>query len=83
MGKITQEMINEFNSTYLHNSALVIEKSEVNNCWNININDQFIKYAIITPSVIFIDTLEGFFGKKNIELSYNNTGTIFWDTGLE
>ncbi len=41
-------------------------------------NDMFIHSSIINLTEEFYKVLEYFFSKRDIELSYNNDGSIFW-----
>lgn len=83
MKKITQKMINEFSKIYLSLSGLKIEQTGTVGCWEVKIDNAFIKYANISLSDLFYQKLEEYFNEFDIKLSYNNTGTIFWTKNEE
>lgn len=79
--KITEGMVDEFNET-LDNMSCSFRIKYVDKdypiCEIVPANMLFIDSFIINPTEEFYDALENFFNKKGIELTYNNTGTIFW-----
>ena len=83
--KITNEMVNEFNSSLkimgcCFKLKFVNDKYSEGNpsCEIIMFNDLFIDSFIINPTKKFYETLESYFLDKGITLSYNNTRSIFW-----
>lgn len=81
--KITEEMVKEFNQALeTMNCSLRLKLREDmggnNNCDIVIANDMFVKSFILNLTDKFYETLENFFAKYRIELSYNNTGSTFW-----
>lgn len=82
--KITNEMVNEFNSMLKTlNCVFKLELNEKispnNPTYEIKlVNPRFVDSFIINPTKDFFKILNEFFEEKGIELSYNNTGSIFW-----
>lgn len=80
--KITVEMVREFNRALssLGCSFCLEYDDRTNNpeCTIIPVSMLFVDSSIINCTKEFYQLLEGFFTKKGIELSYNNTANIFW-----
>ena len=81
--KITEEMVKEFNQSLktMNCSFRLALRGGINgnnNCDIIIANDMFIQSCILNLTDKFYETLENFFTKYGIELSYNNTGSTFW-----
>ena len=81
--KITEEMVKEFNQSLqvMNCSFRLTLRSGINGNNNYDIviaNDMFIQSCILNLTDKFYETLENFFAKYGIELSYNNTGLTFW-----
>lgn len=81
--KITEEMVKEFNQSLktMNCSFRLALRGGINgnnNCDIIIANDMFIQSCILNLTDKFYETLENFFAKYEIELSYNNTGSTFW-----
>ena len=84
MARITEDMVIIFNQTLENldcSFKLDFRKTSVpgnTSCEIVPANNRFIHSSIINLTDEFYETLENFFKKKGIELSYNNTGSIFW-----
>ena len=79
--KITNTMIKDFNKIMheVYNSKIRITK-ETNNWFKLIADDCFVSEDVsLSLNEKFYSILETFFKKYNIELSYNNTKTIFWE----
>lgn len=81
--KITEEMVKEFNQSLqvMNCSFRLVLRSGIsgnNNCDIVIANDMFIQSCILNLTDKFYETLENFFTKYGIELTYNNTGSTFW-----
>jgi len=81
--KITKEMVDEFNQSLkiMNCSFRLALRAGINgnnNCDIVIANDMFIHSCILNMTDKFYETLESFFAKYGIELSYNNTGSTFW-----
>ena len=82
---ITLEMVEEFNKK-MENQESIIRLSFEENPYRTGINNceislsilKYINSFIVNPNKEFYDELEIFFRKKDMELCYNNTRTIFW-----
>ncbi len=80
---ITEEMVTDFNQTLENLNCSFRLKFQNGVCGNsdceiVPSNNMFIQSSIINLTDEFYKVLEGFFNKRGIELSYNNTGSIFW-----
>lgn len=80
---ITEEMVKEFNQSLktMNCSFRLALRNGINgnnNCDIVIANDMFIQSCILNLTDKFYETLENFFAKYGIELSYNNTGSTFW-----
>lgn len=81
MKNITNKMINEFSKIYLSETPFVIEKvdSNITKSFEVIIKHGYIKSNTqLVLSERFYEILNYFFEEQGIELSFNNTGTIFW-----
>lgn len=81
--KITENMVTVFNQTLKNLNCSFKLKFESGMCGNgqckvVPSNDMFIQSSIINLTEEFYKVLEDFFSKRDIELSYNNDGSIFW-----
>lgn len=81
--KITEDMVIVFNQTLENLNCSFRLKFESGMCRNgqckiVPSNDMFIQSSIINLTEEFYKVLEEFFSKRDIELSYNNDGSIFW-----
>lgn len=82
MYKITEEMVNEFNTMMYvtHGSCIFLVETGgiIANVYEITVEDKFIKHINLVLDNEFYDILNNFFEKKGIILSYNNTCTTIW-----
>ncbi len=79
--KISENMMTDFNQTLENLNCCFRLKfiKEVNPiCEIVPANDMFIHSSIINLTDEFYQILNDFFKKRGIELTYNNTGSIFW-----
>lgn len=81
--KITEDMVTVFNQTLENLNCSFRLKYESGMCGNGQCkitpsNEMFIQSSIINLTEDFYRVLENFFAKRDIELSYNNDGSIFW-----
>ena len=85
MKQITEDMLKQFNEQVLkiHPLELVMEDGLAVGCVKIQLkHDLFIESSIIYPSEYFYDLLNMYFKQLyEIDLKFNNTGTIFWSKG--
>lgn len=85
MKQITEDMLKQFNEQVLkiHPIELVMEDGPAVGCVNIQLkHDSFIESSTINPSEYFYDLLNNYFEQVyEIELNFNNTGTVFWSKG--
>lgn len=85
MKQITEDMLKQFNEQVLkiHPLELVMEDGPVVGCVRIQLkHNPFIESSIINPSEYFYGWLTNYFEQVyEIELNFNNTGTIFWSKG--
>lgn len=85
MKQITEDMLKQFNESALklHPLQLVMEDGPAVGCVKIQLKlDPFIDSSIINPSEYFYDLLNNYFEQVyEIELNFNNTGTVFWSKG--
>lgn len=79
---ITEDMLTQFNEQVLniHPIELVMEKGPAVGCVKIQLKpNPFIESSIINPSEYLYDWLSKYFKQVyDIELNFNNTGTVFW-----
>lgn len=82
MKQITQDMLTQFNDQVLmiHPIELVMEEGPAVGCVRIQLKpNPFIESSIINLSEHFYTWLNNYFEQVyDIELNFNNTGTIFW-----
>ena len=82
MKQITEDMLKQFNEQILniHPIELVMEDGPVVGCVKIQLKPNlFINSSIINLSECFYDLLNNYFEQVyEIELNFNNSGTIFW-----
>lgn len=82
MKQITEDMLAQFNEQVLniHPIELVMEEGPVVGCVRIQLKpNPFIESSIINLSEHFYTWLNNYFEQVyDIELNFNNTGTIFW-----
>lgn len=82
MKQITQDMLTQFNDQVLniHPIELVMEEGPAVGCVRIQLKpNPFIESSIINLSEYFYTWLNNYFEQVyDIELNFNNTGTIFW-----
>ena len=84
--KITQDMVTVFNQKLKEMECsfkIQLDKAGVGICNNpsceiVPANSKFIETSIINVTDEFYKFLEDFFKERGIELTYNNTGSIFW-----
>lgn len=85
MKQITEDMLKQFNEQVLkiHPIKLVMEDGPAVGCVRIQLeSDPFIESSIINPSGHFYECLNRYFEQVyEIELNFNNTGTVFWSKG--
>lgn len=85
MQQITEDMLKQFNGQVLkiHPIELVIDRGSAVGCVKIQLKpNPFIESSIINPSEYFYEQLINYFEQVyEIELKFNNTGTIFWSKG--
>lgn len=85
MKQITQDMLTQFNEQVLkiYRLELVMEDGPAVGCVRIQLeHNPFIESSIINPSECFYDLLNNYFEQVyEIELNFNNTGTVFWSKG--
>ena len=78
---ITNDMLVKFNSEVLQDSPLELRMCRnLSGCAECRLKSNiFIDSSIVNLNDTFFDTLKRFFKTYyNIELSFNNTGNIFW-----
>ena len=82
MKQITEDMLKQFNEQILniHPIELVMEEGPAVGCVRIQLKpNPFIESSIINLSEYFYTWLNNYFKQVyDIELNFNNTGTIFW-----
>lgn len=81
---ITEDMLVKFNSEVLQDSPLELRMCRnLSGCAECRLKSNiFIDSSIVNLNDTFFDTLKRFFKTYyNIELSFNNTGNIFWVRG--
>ena len=82
MKQITEDMLTQFNEQVLniYPLELVMEDGPAVGCVRIQLeHNPFIESSVINPSECFYDLLNNYFEQVyEIELSFNNTRTIFW-----
>lgn len=82
MKQITEDMLKQFNEQILniHPIELVMEEGPAVGCVRIQLKpNPFIESSIINLSEYFYTWLNNYFEQVyDIELNFNNTGTIFW-----
>ena len=82
MKQITEDMLKQFNEQILniHPIELVMEDRPAVGCVRIQLKpNPFIESSIINLSEHFYTWLNNYFEQVyDIELNFNNTGTIFW-----
>lgn len=82
MKQITEDMLTQFNEQVLmiHPIELVMEEGPAVGCVRIQLKpNPFIESSIINPSEYFYTWLNKYFEQVyDIELNFNNTGTVFW-----
>lgn len=82
MAKITEDMVTEFNGILdSMNCSFKIgfdDRTENPQCQIVPANSLFIDSSIINLTSDFYSMLENFFTKRGVEISYNNTRSIFW-----
>ena len=82
MKQITEDMLKQFNEQVLsiHPIELVMEDGPVAGCVKIQLKpNSFIDSSTINLSECFYDLLNNYFEQLyEIELNFNNSGTIFW-----
>ena len=82
MKQITEDMLKQFNEQVLkmYPLELVMQDDPVIGCVRIQLKrNPFIESSIINLSECFYDLLNNYFEQVyEIELSFNNSGTIFW-----
>ena len=88
--KITENMVTDFNETLKNLNCIFRLKfnredesylgySEYNpSCAIVPASKTFVSSAIINPTRDFYKILENFFKEREIEITYNNDGSIFW-----
>ena len=85
MKQITEDMLKQFNEQVLkiHPIELVMEDGPAAGCVKIQLkHNPFIESSIINLSECFYDMLNNYFEQVyDIELNFNNTGTVFWSRG--
>lgn len=85
MKQITEDMLKQFNEQVLkiYPLELVMEDGPAAGCVKIQLkNNPFIESSIINPSEYFYKWLTNYFEQVyDIELNFNNTGTVFWSRG--
>ena len=85
MKQITEDMLEQFNEQVLkiYPLELVMEGGPAAGCVKIQLkNNPFIESSIINPSEYFYKWLTNYFEQVyDIELNFNNTGTVFWSRG--
>lgn len=85
MKQITEDMLTQFNEQVLkiHPIELVMEDGPAAGCVKIQLkHNPFIESSIINPSEYFYGLLNNYFEQVyEIELNFNNTGTVFWSKG--
>lgn len=80
MNKVSNEMIEEFNSI-LETKGSVIRLIKDRDAIDVKlIKDDYLimENQIINPTKEFYKDLEEFFSNKGLIISYNNTGSCFW-----
>ena len=81
MAKITEQMVDQFNEHIIGMGCvfkLEYIESENPRCQLVPACNIFINSCIINPTKEFYLGMENYFRKQGIELTYNNTGSIFW-----
>lgn len=82
MKQITEDMLKRFNVQALntHPIELVMQDGPAVGCVKIQLKpNPFIESSIIEPSKLLHEWLTNYFEHMyEIELEFNNTGTIFW-----
>ena len=82
MKQITEDMLKQFNEQVLkmYPLELVMQDDPVVGCVRIQLKrNPFIESSIINLSECFYDLLNNYFEQVyEIELSFNNSATIFW-----
>lgn len=82
MKQITEDMLKQFNEQVLkiHPIELVMQDGPVVGCVKIQLkSNPFIESSIINLSEYFYNLLNNYFEQVyEIELNFNNTGTVFW-----
>ena len=82
MKQITEDMLKQFNESVLkfHPLELVMEDGPAVGCVKIQLKpDPFIESSILNPSEYLYQWLTNYFEQMyEIELNFNNTGSIFW-----
>ena len=82
MKQITEDMLKQFNEQVLkmYPLELVMQDGPVAGCVKIQLKpNSFINSSIINVSECFYDLLNNYFEQVyEIELNFNNSGTIFW-----
>lgn len=82
MKQITEDMLKQFNEQVLKIDPLelVMEGGSAVGCVKIQLKPSpFIESSIINASECFYDLLNNYFEHVyEIELNFNNTGTVFW-----
>ena len=86
--EITKEMTEELNLLLLKMGCCFnfkyISQGPLSACIEIQlINKKFLNSWILNPSDDFYNFITTFFNNYDIEIKYNNTGTIFWSSTIE
>ena len=83
--KITEDMVTVFNQTLENLGCSFKLKYDDKtlgfcnpSCEIVPTSNMFIQSSIINVTDEFYNILDDFFAKRGIELTYNNTGSIFW-----